>query len=140
MKKTFIFIAVAAIILVLIFVAIIDTFNINKIITELEKQTDLTITLNNESKWNYYPIIKFNNNITIKNNADFFIIDNADIDITKKYWPTSPINIDLISPFINVEGIQLRNAIIKSSYKNKNISFEKISSNLIEAILMHRGK
>ena len=97
MKKILIFIATTAIILTLIFVAIRDSFNLNKIITELEKQNDLTITLNNESKWNYYPIIKFNNNITIKNNSDFFKIDNADIDIAKKYWPTSPINIDLIS-------------------------------------------
>ena len=140
MKKTLIFIATTAIILTLIFVAIRDSFNLNKIITELEKQTDLTITLNNESKWNYYPIIKFNNNITIKNNADFFKIDNADIDIAKKYWPTSPINIDLIAPSINIEGVQLRNAKIKSSYKNKNISFEKISSDLIEGNINAQGK
>ena len=27
----------------------------------------------------------------------FFIINNADVDITKNYWPTSAININLIS-------------------------------------------
>ena len=46
MKKILIFIATTAIILTLIFVAIRDSFNLNKIITELEKQNDLTITLN----------------------------------------------------------------------------------------------
>ena len=74
MRKIFTFIVVAAIILILIFIAIKDNFNLNKIITDIEKQNDLTITLNNESKWNYYPLIELNNNITIKDNANFFII------------------------------------------------------------------
>ena len=39
---------------------------------DLEKQTNLTFTLNNESKWNYYPLIKFNNNITINDKAVFY--------------------------------------------------------------------
>ena len=65
MRKIFSLIVVTAIILILIFIAIKDNFNLNKIIIDLEKQTDLKITLNNESKWNYYPLIKFNNNITI---------------------------------------------------------------------------
>ena len=74
MRKVFTLIVITAIILILIFIAIKDNFNLNKIITDIEKQNDLTITLNNESKWNYYPLIKFNNNITIKDNANFFII------------------------------------------------------------------
>ena len=65
MGKIFTFIVVTTIILILIFIAIRDNFNLNKIITDLEKQTNFTFTLNNESKWNYYPLIKFNNNITI---------------------------------------------------------------------------
>ena len=140
MRKIFTFIVVAAIILILIFIAIKDNFNLNKIIIDLEKQTDLKITLNNESKWNYYPLIKFNNNITINDNANFLVINNADIDISKNYWPTSPIKINLTTPSINVEGIQLRNAIIKSSYKNKNIFIEKISSKLIEGNIIAQGK
>ena len=140
MKKNFIIIATTAIILILIFIAIRDNFNLHKIIAELEKQTDLTIVLNDESKWNYYPHIEFRNNITIKDNADVFIIDNADVDISKNYWPTSPININLKSPTINVEGIQLRNATIISSYKNKNITFEKIISNLVEGNINAQGK
>ncbi len=140
MKKNFIIIATTAIILILIFIAIKDNFNLHKIIAELEKQTDLTIVLNDESKWNYYPHIEFRNNITIKDNADVFIIDNADVDISKNYWPTSPININLKSPTINVEGIQLRNATIISSYKNKNITFEKIISNLVEGNINAQGK
>ena len=140
MGKIFTFIVVTTIILILIFIAIRDNFNLNKIITDLEKQTNFTFTLNNESKWNYYPLIKFNNNITINDKADFFIINNADIDISKNYWPTSPIKIELISPSINVAGIQLSNAIIKSSYKNKNIFFEEISSNLIDGNINAQGK
>ena len=140
MRKIFSLIVVIAIILILIFIAIKDNFNLNKIIIDLEKQTDLKITLNNESKWNYYPLIKFNNNITINDNANFLVINNADIDISKNYWPTSPIKINLTTPSINVEGIQLRNAIIKSSYKNKNIFIEKISSKLIEGNINAQGK
>ena len=85
MRKVFTLIVITAIILILIFIAIKDNFNLKKIITDIEKQNDLTITLNNESKWNYYPLIKFNNNITIKDNANFFIINNADININKNY-------------------------------------------------------
>ena len=140
MKRFFIFIAVIAIILTLIFVAIMDNFNLNKIIKDIEKQTNLTIALNNQTKWNYYPHIKFSNNITIKDNEDFFIINKADINIVKNYWPTSPVYIDLISPTVEVEGIQLRNTRIKSSYKNKNIFFEKISSNLTEGNINAQGK
>ena len=55
MRKVFTLIVITAIILILIFIAIKDNFNLKKIITDIEKQNDLTITLNNESKWNYYP-------------------------------------------------------------------------------------
>ena len=140
MQKKFIFIAITAIILILIFIAIRDNFNLHKIIAKLEKQTDLTIILNEESKWNYYPHIELRNNITIKDNADIFIINNADIDVSKNYWPASSININLRSPTINVEGIQLRNATIISSYKNKNITFEKIVSDLVEGNINAQGK
>lgn len=140
MKKKFVFIAVTAIIFLLILMMIKDNFNLKKIITELEEKTNLTITLNNESKWNYYPVIKYNNNITVKDSDNFFVINNADIDVSKNYWPPSPINIYMVSPFINVEGIQFRNAIIKSSFKNKNIFFEKIISNLIEGNINVQGK
>jgi hypothetical protein len=140
MQKKFIFIAITAIILILIFIAIRDNFNLHKIIAELEKQTDLTIILNDKSKWNYYPHIELRNNITIKDNADVFIINNADIDVSKNYWPASPININLRSPTINVEGVQLRDATIISSYKNKNITFEKIVSDLVEGHINAQGK
>ena len=140
MQKKFIFIAITAIILILIFIAIRDNFNLHKIIAKLEKQTDLTIILNDESKWNYYPHIELRNNITIKDNADIFIINNADIDVSKNYWPASSININLRSPTINVEGIQLRNATIISSYKNNNITFEKIVSDLVEGNINAQGK
>jgi len=140
MQKKFIFIAITAIILILICIAIRDNFNLHKIIAKLEKQTDLTIILNDESKWNYYPHIELRNNITIKDNADIFIINNADIDVSKNYWPASSININLRSPTINVEGIQLRNATIISSYKNNNITFEKIVSDLVEGNINAQGK
>ena len=140
MQKKFIFIAITAIILILICIAIRDNFNLHKIIAKLEKQTDLTIILNEESKWNYYPHIELRNNITIKDNADIFIINNADIDVSKNYWPASSININLRSPTINVEGIQLRNATIISSYKNNNITFEKIVSDLVEGNINAQGK
>ena len=140
MKKIFIFIAVIAIILLLIIFAIRENFNFNKIISEIEEKNDLTVTLHNESIWNYYPSIKFNNNVTIKDNADFFLINKADIDISKKYWPASPIDIILISPSINFENLQFHDTIVKSTYKNKKILFNSISSNLVEGNIVAQGE
>ena len=77
MRKIFTFIVVATIILILIFIAIKDNFNLNKIITDIEKQNDLTITLNNESKWNYYPLIELNNKTLIQHTLD-------DLELAKK--------------------------------------------------------
>ena len=99
MKKIFIFIAIAVIIFSLIFIEIRDNFNLNKIINNIEKKTNLTINLNDESKWKYYPLITFKNNITIKDNNNYFKINKADINISKNYWPTSPVKIDFaLSP------------------------------------------
>ena len=75
MKKILSFIVVITIILIIIFIAIKDNFNLNKIIIDIEKKTDLTITLNNESKWKFYPLIKFYNNITIKDKTDILLVN-----------------------------------------------------------------
>ena len=41
----------------------------------------------------HFKSIKFNNNVTIKDNADFFLINKADIDISKKSQ-TVEVNVD----------------------------------------------
>ena len=119
MKKIFVSLAATFIIIILIAYILYSQFNSNKILENLEQKTELSINLIGKNIWNFFPIISFkNNDVQIADNQKLFIIQNADIDVKKNYWPFSPILIDIKNAIINYEGMEIRNANINSQYSN----------------------
>ena len=127
MKKLLIIFLSLIIIGTIIIYAVHDKFRIESIISNIESQTGVDIQLNDTSSYIFYPAINFNNeNVTISKKNIKLMIHKAKINISKSYWPTSSIELNLISPRINYQGIEIRNAIIDASYKNNIITINKV--------------
>ena len=106
MKKLFIIFLSCIIIGAIIIFVVRDQLNIESIISNIESQTGLDIQLNDDSTYVFYPSINFNNeNVTISKKNIKLIINKAKINISKSYWPTSSINLNLATPAINYQGI-----------------------------------
>ena len=140
MKKIFYFIAFFAIASAMIFFALKENLNPENLILDFGKKNNLSITFNKESEWNFYPVIKYINNISIKEKNSFFEINDANINISKNYWPYSKININLISPLMKIKDVHFRNNKILSIYDNEVVLIKNISSNLTEGNIDLSGK
>ena len=141
MKKLFIIFLSCIIIGAIIIFAVRDQFSIESIITDIESQTGLDIQLNDDSKYVFYPSINFNNeNVTISKKNIQLIIKKAKINISKSYWPTSSINLNLTATSINYQGIEIRDAIIDASYKNNIIVINSFTGKIIEGNVNLIGK
>jgi len=141
LKKLFIIFLSCIFIGAIIIFAFRDRFSIESIISNIESQTGLDIQLNDNSTYVFYPSINFKNeNVTISNKNIQFIIKKANINISKSYWPTSSTNLNLTTPTINYQGIEIRNAVIDASYKNNIITINKFIGKIIEGNIDLIGK
>ena len=92
MKKLFIIFLSCIFIGAIIIFAVRDRFSIETIISNIENQAGLDIQFNDISTYIFYPSINFNNkNVTISKKNIQLVIKKANINISKSYWPTSPI-------------------------------------------------
>ena len=141
MKKLFFIFLSCIIIGTIIIFAVRDRFSIESIISNIESKTGLDIQLNDDSKYVFYPSINFNNeNVTISKENIKLIIKKAKINISKSYWPTSSINLNLTTSAINYQGIEIRNAFIDASYQNNILTINNFTGNIIEGDVDLNGK
>ena len=140
MKKIFIFFLVILIISSIIFFAIKDQLDVNKILNKIEKDTNFKVFLEKDEVWTFYPHFEYQNNISIKNSIYNFEMERGKLLISKDYWPNKPIKINLEAPNFNLEQIQFRESYLKAHYKNKQIFIDKFFSKIIEGNIEVKGK
>ena len=141
MKKLFIIFLSCIFIGAIIIFAFRDRFSIESIISNIESQTGLDIQLNDNSTYVFYPSINFKNeNVTIRNKNIQFIIKKANINISKSYWPTSSTNLNITTPTINYQGIEIRNAFIDASYQNNILTINSFIGKIIEGDVDLNGR
>ena len=141
MKKLFIILLSCIFISAIIIFAVRDRFSIETIISNIENQADVDIQFNDISTYIFYPSINFNNeNVTISKKNIQLVIKKANINISKSYWPTSPINLSLTTPTINYQGIEIRDAVIDASYQNNIITINSFIGKIIEGDVDLNGK
>ena len=139
MRKILILLISLTIILSLIFFTIKDKLNINKILKNIETDTGINITLQENKQWSYYPKISYQNNLSLYGNDGKLIIENSNISITKNYGLTSPFVIKYQSPSILYKGINFRDSKINSEYSNKIINLNKFSAKVIDGNINIKG-
>ncbi len=61
MKKIFFFFLAIPIILLIIFIAIYDELDVNKLLANIQKDTNLIINFEDKGKWKFYPSIGYAN-------------------------------------------------------------------------------
>ena len=89
----------------------------------------------------YYPKIYFlSNNATIIHKQSSLLISNSKLEIIKSYWPYSPFYININSPLINLNGIEVKNSFIKAKYKNKILTFDNLKGSLVDGSFHASGK
>ena len=89
----------------------------------------------------FYPKIYFlNNNATISHKQSSLLINNSKLEIIKSYWPFSPFYININSPLININGIEVKNSFIKAKYKNKILTFDNLKGSLVDGSFNTSGK
>ena len=128
MKKIIVCLFIISIIIISILAIIKYKFNTSMIIEVIEKKTELQIELIDQNFWTFYPKISYSNskiNITQKNSS--LNLKNANIIISKSYWPLSPILIYLKSPITNYEGMEMRNALLNAKYSSNALYIENLS-------------
>ena len=141
MKKLFIIFLSCIIIGAIIIFAVRDRFSIESIISNIESQTGLDIQLNDDSTYVFYPSINFNNeNVTISKKNIELIIKKSKINVSKSYWPTSSINLNLTTPAINYQGIEIRNAFVDASYQNNILTINSFIGKIIEGDVDLNGR
>ena len=141
MKKLFFILLSCIIIGAIIIFAVRDRFSIETIISNIENQTGLDIRFNDITTYIFYPSINFNNeNVTISKKNIQLVIKKANINISKSYWPTSPINLSLTTSTINYQGIEIRDAVIDASYQNNIITINSFIGKIIEGDIDLIGK
>ena len=86
MKKIFFFLLAIPIILLITFFAIYDQLNVNKLLGNIQKDTNLIINLEDKGKWKFYPSIEYANMISVKG-----MVSNVVIDKSKIRQPKRPI-------------------------------------------------
>ena len=141
MKKLFIIVLSCIFIGAIIIFVVRDRFSVESIISNIENQTGLDIQLNDKSTYVFYPSINFHNeNVTISKKNAQFIVKKANINISRSYWPTSSIDLNLATPTINYKGIEIRDALIDVSYKNNIITINSFIGKIIEGDVYLIGK
>ena len=89
----------------------------------------------------YYPKIYFlSNNATIIHKQSSLLISNSKLEIIKSYWPYSPFYININSPLINLNGIEVKNSFIKAKYTNKILTFDNLKGSLVDGSFNTSGK
>ena len=83
MKKIFFFLLAIPIILLITFFAIYDQLNVNKLLGNIQKDTNLIINLEDKGKWKFYPSIEYTNLISVKKIGNNVMIDKGKISFLK---------------------------------------------------------
>ena len=140
MKKFIITLFTILIVGILIVLILRDRFSTETIFSTIEEQTGLKIELLDKNVWNFYPTITFSNsNVIITQKDSSLILQNADIQINRSYWPLSPVLINLNSPTVNYKGMEMRNAVLQAKYASSTIHIESLTGNIVEGTLQVEG-
>ena len=141
MRKFIVILTAILIIVALIGLILHDRFNEEKILNIIKERTGLNFELQAKNVWDFYPQLNYiNPNVNITKNNSSLNIQNAEIQITKSYWPLSPVLIYLKSSFINYEGMEMRNALLKAKYINSILHIENLNGNIVEGTINIEGK
>jgi len=140
MKKFIVILLTILIIGMLTVLILRDRFITEKIFSTIEEQTGLKIELLDKGVWNFYPNITYSNsNVTIIQKNSSLSVQNADIQLNRSYWPLAPVLINLNSPTINYEGMEMRNTKLQAKYASNIIRIESLTGNIVEGTLQVEG-
>ena len=132
MRKILISIFSLIIISSLIFFAIKDKLNINKILANIENDIGINVTLKNKKKWAFFPKISYQNYISLNDKNNNLVIKDGNINITRDFWLSSPFIIRLESSSILYKGVDFRNSKIESEYNKNFLNLNKFTANVID--------
>ena len=115
-------------------------YNLNYFITNFENNYKLNFILKDEPKFVYYPNFKLKFNGSLIKESTNISANNININLNKSY-NFKPININIISDSIDVEGLKLKKIEVKGDYiffKNK-YNLKSLDSKIGEGKIKLKG-
>ncbi len=144
MKKIRLFFSIVVIILIILFIFIyifLNNFEKEKIISDIEKKFEIKINEKNKTKINFFPIVKLNTNLEIKDNKNNLYFDNIKIDISQPVFQVSG-NLNILIDNLNIKNINFSEVNIngKVNYIENYLKFSDNLENLFDSIYEINGK
>ena len=138
MKKISLFFSIVVIILIILSIFIyilLNNFEKEKIISDIEKKFEIKINEINKTKINIFPIVKLNTNLEIKDYKNNLYIDNIDIDISQPLFQVAG-KLDILIDNFNIKNINLSEVKIngKVNYIENYLKYTDNLENLFDSI------
>ena len=144
MKKIRLFFSIVVIILIILSIFIyifLNNFEKEKIISDIEKKFEIKINEKNKTKINFFPIVKLNTNLEIKDYKNNLYFYNIRIDISQPVFQVSG-NLNIQIDNLNINNINLSEVNIngKVNYIENYLKYSDNLENLFDSIYKINGK
>ena len=108
-----------------------NNYNLEKIISNLKKNYDVTILINKDPKWSYKPELSFNFNAKINNSNKDLNSEKMEFIFSQPY-KISPINVNVGSKSLNFRGLKIQsfNLIGKYYFLNKIFNINNLTAKI----------
>ena len=144
MKKIRLFFSIVVIILIILSIFIyifLNNFEIEIIISDIEKKLEIKINEKNNTKINIFPTVKLNTNLEIKDYKNNLYFDNIRIDISQPIFQVSG-NLNILIDNLNINNINFSEVNIngKVNYIENYLKYSDNLENLFDSIYKINGK
>ena len=108
-----------------------NNYNLEKIISNLKKNYDVTVLINKDPKWSYKPELSFNFNAKINNSNKDLNSEKMEFIFSQPY-KISPINVNVGSKSLNFRGLKIQsfNLIGKYYFLNKIFNINNLTAKI----------
>jgi len=118
-----------------------NNYNLEKIISNLKKNYDVTVLINKDPKWSYKPELSFNFNAKINNSNKDLNSEKMEFIFSQPY-KISPINVNVGSKSLNFRGLKIQSFNLSGKYYflNKIFNINNLTAKIGEGEVNFQAK
>ena len=114
-KFIFILLIIIFINFTIIYYFFTNNYNLEKIISDLKKNYDVTVLLHKDPKWSFNPEVSLNFNAKINDEKARFNSENMEFVFLQPY-NISPINVNIGTKSLNFRGLKIQSFKLNGKY------------------------
>ena len=140
-KFIFILLIIIFVIIAAIYYIFANKYNLEKIISELKKNYDVTVLLHQNPKWSFNPEISYNFNAKIDSKNQDLSSENIEFILSQPY-NISPINVNIGTKSLYFRGLKIQSFNLNGKYffLNKIFNIHNLSAKVGEGVVNFQAK